>query len=272
MLSLHRIMISYKKYFSDNSKEWVTFIHGAGGSSCLWFRQIRTFQKKYNVLLLDLRGHGDSQPSIKKEISSGYYTFPLLAKDVIEVLDFEGIKQTHFIGMSLGTIVIRQICEDFPERALSMILGGAVLSFDIKVKILLKLSFIFKSILPYLLMYRLLAYIIMPKEKHKESRNLFLKESLKIRKKEFYKIFALTIGINQVFKFFNKKELSIPSLYIMGEDDYMFLDSIKKLLQNHNNYSKLVIVPNSGHVCNVDNPDFFNNTALSFINNIKKDF
>jgi pimeloyl-ACP methyl ester carboxylesterase len=38
------------------------FVHGAGGSSSIWFKQIRDFQKQYNVLLLDLRGHGESKP------------------------------------------------------------------------------------------------------------------------------------------------------------------------------------------------------------------
>ena len=51
-------MIYYTKYVSDNSnnREWITFVHGAGGSSTIWFKQIKYFSKKYNLLLLDLRG------------------------------------------------------------------------------------------------------------------------------------------------------------------------------------------------------------------------
>ena len=40
---------------------WVTFVHGAGGSSSTWFKQIREFRKEHNVLLIDLRGHGQSK-------------------------------------------------------------------------------------------------------------------------------------------------------------------------------------------------------------------
>ena len=56
-------MIYYTKYVSDNSnnRKWITFVHGAGGSSTIWFKQIKYFSKKYNLLLLDLRGHGDSE-------------------------------------------------------------------------------------------------------------------------------------------------------------------------------------------------------------------
>ena len=54
-------MINYTIYENSNSKQWVTFVHGAGGSSSIWFKQIRDFQKHFNVLLLDLRGHGNSK-------------------------------------------------------------------------------------------------------------------------------------------------------------------------------------------------------------------
>ena len=36
----------------------------AGGSSSIWFKQIRAFKKMFNVLLLDLRGHGNSKPKL----------------------------------------------------------------------------------------------------------------------------------------------------------------------------------------------------------------
>jgi len=53
-------LLSYTIYNHPTSTEWVTFVHGAGGSSSIWFKQIRFFQKDFNVLLLDLRGHGKS--------------------------------------------------------------------------------------------------------------------------------------------------------------------------------------------------------------------
>ena len=59
-------MIHFTVYEKDKDAQWVTFVHGAGGSSSIWFKQIRDFQKHFNVLLLDLRGHGNSNHQIKK--------------------------------------------------------------------------------------------------------------------------------------------------------------------------------------------------------------
>ena len=53
-------MLNYRTYKHKTSKSWVTFIHGAGGSSSIWFKQIRDFKLAHNLLLIDLRGHGGS--------------------------------------------------------------------------------------------------------------------------------------------------------------------------------------------------------------------
>ena len=43
----------------DNQKEeWVVFVHGIGGSTKTWGKQIDEFSENYNLLLLDLPGHG----------------------------------------------------------------------------------------------------------------------------------------------------------------------------------------------------------------------
>ena len=80
-------MINYTIYSNTKSTQWVTFVHGAGGSSAIWFKQIREFQKEYNVLLLDLRGHGNPNQQIKNAFKQKY-TFSALAEDIIEVLDY----------------------------------------------------------------------------------------------------------------------------------------------------------------------------------------
>ena len=254
-------MISYTIYQNSESAEWVTFVHGAGGSSSIWFKQIREFQKKFNVLLLDLRGHGSSN-----KLKAKKYTFQSIAHDILEVIDHLKIKSSHFVGISLGSIVIRQLAEMRPERVKSMVMGGAILKMNFRSQILMKIGNIFKYILPYLVLYRLFAFIIMPKKNHKSSRNLFIKEAKKLYQKEFIKWFKLTAEINPVLKWFRQVELNIPTLYVMGEEDYMFLPSVRKVVENHYRSSKLFVIEKCGHVVNVEQPLAFNTAVLSFLN------
>ena len=261
-------LINYSIYKNENSKQWVTFVHGAGGSSSIWFKQIRDFQKQYNVLLLDLRGHGNSNSQIKKAFKQKY-TFESIANDVLEVIDHLKIEKSHFVGISLGTILIRQLAEMHPERVQSMILGGAILKMNFRSQVLMRLGNMFKYVLPYLVLYKFFAFVIMPKKSHKQSRLLFINEAKKLYQKEFLKWFKLTAEINPVLRWFRQVELNIPTLYVMGEEDYMFLPSVRKVVENHYKSSKLFVIQNCGHVVNVEQPVVFNDAVLSFINTAK---
>src|SRR5690606_40220958 len=84
------------------------------------------------------------------------YTFKAIADDVYEVLVHLQIQKSHFIGISLGSIVIRQLAEMHPDRVQTMILGGAILKMNFRSQVLMKLGNTFKYVLPYLLLYRFL--------------------------------------------------------------------------------------------------------------------
>jgi len=256
-------MLYYKTYDHPDSTEWVTFIHGAGGSSSIWYKQVKEFKAHFNVLLIDLRGHGKSQEIFERYFSIEY-NFENISLDVIEVLDHLKIKQSHFVGISLGTILIRTICELAPDRVKSLVMGGAVTRLNIRSKMLVVLGNATKKFIPYMWLYKLFAWIIMPRKRNQESRILFANQAKKLCQKEFVRWFGLTYKMNPLLRYFNENDTQLPTLYIMGDEDYMFLPQVMQLVRNHAN-SSLQIVPDCGHVCNVEQPDYFNNTAINFI-------
>ncbi|QDX95657.1 alpha/beta hydrolase [Brevibacillus laterosporus] len=262
-----RQLIHYKTYFRGEDYEWVTFVHGAGGSSSIWFKQLKSYKERFNVLLVDLRGHGKSKNSKRKRFKD--YTFAEVSKDIIEVLNHLQIHSTHFIGISLGTIVIQSIAEKYPSKIRSMVLGGAVTKINFRSQVLVTLGNMVKHFIPYMWLYSLLAWIIMPSKRHKESRSLFIREARKLCQKEFKRWFKLTKGINSFLRALLAKESRIPTLYIMGDEDYMFLPSVQACVEKRK-YSKVVIVSNSGHVVNVDQPEEFNRISIDFIQNQKQ--
>ncbi|MGD1945118.1 MAG: alpha/beta fold hydrolase [Croceivirga sp.] len=259
-------MIHYTTYLHSTSKEWVTFVHGAGGSSTIWYKQLRDFKKHFNILLLDLRGHGNSQPNIKDAFSDKY-TFDSITDDIIEVIDYEGISDSHFVGISLGTILIRNLAEKHPERVSSMIMGGAIMKLNFRSQVLMRLGILFKSVVPYLWLYKFFAFIIMPKKNHRESRSLFVREAKKLYQKEFIRWFKLTSEINPLLRFFRMADIKIPTLYIMGQEDYLFLPTIQKIAKTHQTAS-LFVVPDCGHVVNVEQPHVFNKEVIGYLNGI----
>ena len=259
-------LLNYYQYLHNTSKEWVTFVHGAGGSSSIWFKQIRDFKKQFNVLILDLRGHGNSKPTLKDTFNPKY-TFDSITNDILEVIDHLKIQESHFIGISLGTILIRNLAEKKPKLVKSMIMGGAIIKLNIRSQILMKLGVIFKSVVPYMLLYKFFAFIIMPRKNHKKSRSLFVNEAKKLYQKEFIRWFKLTSEINPLLRFFRAKDIKIPTLYVMGAEDHLFLPSIKNIVAKHAT-SVLFIIKNCGHVVNVEQPEVFNTKTIGFINSL----
>jgi len=258
-------MLNYTTYNHKTAKDWVTFVHGAGGSSSIWFKQIRSFSSVFNVLVLDLRGHGNSQHVIKEAFNEKY-TFDSITHDIVEVIDHLNIKVSHFTGISLGTILIRNLAEKHPERVKSMIMGGAIMKLNLKSQFLMRVGVLFKSVVPYLVLYKLFAFIIMPKKNHKKSRLIFVNEAKKLYQKEFVRWFKLTAEINPLLHFFRTKDIKIPTFYIMGEEDHLFLPAIKKIVEIHLK-STLLIIENCGHVVNIEQAKIFNQKSIQFIKN-----
>ncbi|MFN2260672.1 MAG: alpha/beta fold hydrolase, partial [Psychroflexus sp.] len=171
-----------------------------------------------------------------------------------------------FIGISLGTILIRNLAENYPNRVESMIMGGAIMKMNVRSRFLMNVGVIFKSVVPYMILYKLFAFIIMPRKNHKKSRNLFVNEAKKLYQKEFIRWFKLTSEINPLLKFFRQKAINIPSLYVMGQQDYLFLPAVEKIAKTHDK-AKLFVLENCGHVVNVEKPLEFNRKVIDFIQN-----
>ena len=258
-------MLNYTVYkCRKKNVKWITFIHGAGGSSAIWFKQIRFFSKYFNLLLIDLRGHGASKELIKNPFNYKY-TFNSIAEDIFEVLDQLKVYKSHFVGISLGTILIRQLAEIDPKRVSKMIMGGAILELNLRSRLLMYFGNATKSVLPYMWLYRFFAFIIMPSRNHRESRILFIREAKKLYQKEFIRWFKLTSEVIPLLKIFRREAIEIPILYIMGDQDYMFLPSVRKVVEIHP-ASDLLVIEDCGHVVNIEKPDKFNIGMLGFLN------
>jgi len=161
------------------------------------------------------------------------------------------------------------LAETYPERVQSMIMGGAIIKLNLRSQILMRFGNIVKSVIPYLWLYQFFAFIIMPKKNHRESRLLFVREAKKLYHKEFLRWYKLTSELTPLLRFFRQVDVGIPTLYIMGEEDYMFLPSVEKLVSWQSS-AQLTVVPHCGHVVNVEQPQQFNVTTLGFLKSLIK--
>jgi pimeloyl-ACP methyl ester carboxylesterase len=255
-------VLHYRTYILDPHREWVVLVHGAGGSSSIWFRQLRAYREEFNVLLVDLRGHGGSadRPVDRDEP----YTFEVVSAEVVEVLDHEGIDAAHFVGISLGSLIVRTIAEIAPDRVRSMVLGGAIVRLNTRSRFLVFAGNAVKRFVPFMWLYKLYAWILMPRLRHRESRIIFIQEAQKLAQKEFLRWWRLTLELTPLLRLFEEKDVPIPTLYLMGSEDYMFLPPVRRLAEKQRS-AVLRVIADSGHVCNIERPDEFNALSITFM-------
>jgi pimeloyl-ACP methyl ester carboxylesterase len=88
----------------------VIMLHGGLSNSDYWGKQISALDKRYQVIVMDSRGHGRSTRNEQP------YGYDLMASDVISLMDHLKIRKAAIVGWSDGAIIGLDIAMHHPER------------------------------------------------------------------------------------------------------------------------------------------------------------
>ncbi len=88
-----------------------------GTSLEIWDDAFAALSERYEVVRFDARGHGESTPGSRAEL-----TMEQLARDALAVLDACGIARAHLCGVSIGGMTAMQIATLWPDRVLKIAL------------------------------------------------------------------------------------------------------------------------------------------------------
>lgn len=253
------ICMYYEKTIKSEDADWVLFIHGLGGSIATWKYQMNAFSD-YNILCVDLQGHG------KSAFVKTNHPENIAANDIHDILLQEGIESVHIVALSLGTIIAMEFACLYPDNVKSMTLAGFVLNLNLKRKTLLLMAEAVKYILPVKWTYSMFARLIMPKENHKLSREIFVKESLKMTKQSFIAWINILMSSQKRMKEYikNINTKHFPVLFVTGAEDYIFKNGVH-LLRKKLHGCRFSFINRCGHVCSIDKKEQFNTVVLSFL-------
>ena len=105
--------IAYSTYGAGETS--LIFIHGWSCDSRYWQKQLSTFSKNYQVITIDLAGHGNSS------LGRLDYTMISFAKDVKAVIEKDNINQAILIGHSMGGGVMAEVACLMPKKVVAII-------------------------------------------------------------------------------------------------------------------------------------------------------
>lgn len=112
-VSSDSVRIAYNVYGAGKTS--LIFIHGWSCDSRYWKNQTNVFSKDYQVITIDIAGHGNSS------LSRTNYTMLSFAEDIKAVIDKENINRAILVGHSMGGSIIAEASRLMPKKIISII-------------------------------------------------------------------------------------------------------------------------------------------------------
>ena len=247
-------------YISRREKaEWVLFIHAAFVNHNMYRTQVDYFQDKYNILTLDIIGHGKSTKTRKGDSISNMSAW------ICEILKKEKIQKIHIVGISLGAVLAQDFANRYPEAVQSLACFGGydINHFDAEMQkknsisqMLMMLKAVFSIKWFAKSNMKISAYTL-------QAQRDFYEMNVQFPKKSFRYLSSLSSMVNV----HQSKQRKYPLLIGCGDHDIpMELSAIETWKKNEPQCSA-IIFENAGHCVNMDAPEKFNSVIEEFWSN-----
>ena len=250
--------INIEHYPAD--KPTMIFIHAFPLHSGMWKPQINYFRNKFNIITYDVRGLGKSDNGDYLQTMESY------ADDLLMIIKEMKLKDVNVCGLSMGSYIAQRAAIKSPDRFTSVILAASRAERDTDEGIINRCNIVsaMKSGGKENFINSFIKNLISEKGYNNPDIRNFILDMMWSNSVEG--ICAAEIALaTKTNTLADYSELTLPTLIIVGEHDkptpLPFAETMHKNFKN----SVLKIIPDAGHICNVENPDAFNSALESFI-------
>ena len=108
----------YYRLEGTAGKPPLVLVHSLGADHGMWDAQMPALLPHFQILRLDLRGHGAS------DCPPSEYSIQLLANDVLAVADSAGFRSFAYCGLSLGGMIGQWIAAHVPGKLERLVLAN----------------------------------------------------------------------------------------------------------------------------------------------------
>ena len=109
-------------YYEETGKGTpIVFVHEFAGDFRSWEPQVRYFSRRYRCIAFNARGFPPSDvPTVMAS-----YSQARACDDIRSILDGLKMERAHIVGLSMGGLATLHFGLTYPDRALSLLVGGA---------------------------------------------------------------------------------------------------------------------------------------------------
>jgi pimeloyl-ACP methyl ester carboxylesterase len=246
----------------------VLFIHGYPLNRAMWDPQVDGLSEFIRVLAPDLRGHGDSESTPVDDNKSMGYSMDLMAEDCAALLSKLDISHPVVLcGLSMGGYISFAFYRKYPERVKGLILaatrasaesseGKAARDEAIQLATSKGSMAIAEASLPKIL-----------------SPKTYVSQTDLVRRvNEIMKINSIDGIIGDLIGMKTRPdsttllpEINVPTLMLHGADDQIIPLEEVEAMHAATPGSKLVIIPDAGHLINLEQPELFNRSIRNYL-------
>ena len=251
----------------------IIFVHEFAGDCRSWEAQMRHFGRRYRCIAFNARGFTPSD--VPDDVNM--YSQERARDDIKAVLDALKIEKAHIVGLSMGGFATLHFGFTYPERVLSLVVGGCGYGAqaDKRAQFAAETEAAARRFEEIGMSKAALGYASAPSRvqfQNKDPRGW--KEFADQLATNSTKGSALTMrGVQSrrpsLFDLVEQmKTITAPTLIITGDEDWPCLEPailMKRTIMT----AGLVVLPNSGHTVNLEEPVAFNNHVADFLHAVE---
>jgi len=229
----------------------IIFIHGAGGSSATWIMQLRGLSDAFNVIAIDLNGHGKSKDRLEKDVTKSYLD------DINSAIS--KYFQPILVGHSMGGMLTQLYALTNPEKIRGIVLVGTGAKLRVMPSIFDLLKNNFDDYIDAVSGFMF----------HKGASPELVDASKTEMKKCKPDIISRDFAACDLFDIMDDvSKISVPALVIVGRDDVMTPVKYSEYLHRSITNSTLKIIENAGHAVMLEQPGVLNKIIRNWINSL----
>jgi pimeloyl-ACP methyl ester carboxylesterase len=239
----------------------LVLLHGIGSNARSWAHQLQALAVEHDVVAWDMRGYGGSSDPTEP------YSMADVASDLAGLVDHLGFTSAHIGGLSMGGVIAQEFYGHFPERVRSLILadtnaGQARLDEDERQARLAKR--LAGAGEPVGLARQRTPMLLSP-----EASPEVVAEAESIMAEihpDGYRLAASAFSETDERDVLPR--ISVPTLVLWGEfDSVVTREEVDYLVENITG-AQFEVIPNAGHLSNLENAEAFNAAVLRFLSTV----
>ena len=241
--------------------------HEFAGTYKSWEPQVRFFSRRYQVITYNHRGF---PPSDVPEQASAY-SQDILVEDLYQLLRYLGINEAYVGGCSMGGNIALNFGIAHPEMTRALILVATGAGTTGRETFVPKLEGMAQQV-------EKVGWKVLAEQYANDPNRIQLKRKDPRGWREFADDLAAHSdkGSARLIREViikrppvsdleaELKQLKIPTLIMVGDEDEMCIDPAL-IMKKHLPGAGLLVLPQSGHVINLEEPDIFNRALLDFL-------